>query len=81
MNQIAKTIKKPKQDGTLISWIVSNCDPNYVHSDRDIFVQQLQTHLAVDVYGKCGPLKVHFFISNQYGAIQIIHDTLRGGGS
>jgi hypothetical protein len=44
-----------------ISWIVSNCNPRYVHSDRDVFVRKLQSYLKVDVYGQCGTLQVDLY--------------------
>ncbi|XP_054727661.1 alpha-(1,3)-fucosyltransferase C-like [Anastrepha obliqua] len=38
----------------LAAWFVSNCK---VPSQRERLVRELQTHLKVDVYGKCGPLR------------------------
>jgi hypothetical protein len=59
ISNIAQTIRKPKEgNNTLISWMVSNCGGDGLHSDRDVFVRKLQSFLKVDVYGDCGLLKV-----------------------
>ena len=37
----------------LVAWLVSNCKTS---SRREEFVKQLQQHIPIDVYGKCGNL-------------------------
>ncbi len=37
-----------------MAWVVSNCDTN---SDRELYVQQFQEFIDVDIYGKCGPFE------------------------
>ena len=37
----------------MVAWMVSHC-PSY--SKREEYVRQLQQHIQVDVYGKCGTL-------------------------
>ena len=37
-----------------IAWLVSNCHPE---SKRELFVESLQRHIPVDVYGKCGEVR------------------------
>ena len=34
-----------------IAWMVSNCRPD---SGRDLYVKELQKHIDIDVYGRCG---------------------------
>lgn len=38
-----------------MSWIVSNCEGS---SGRNAYAKELQKHVQVDIYGKCGPLTV-----------------------
>ena len=38
----------------LVAWFVSHCSS---HSSRGEYVEMLQKHIPVDVYGDCGPLK------------------------
>ena len=38
----------------LAAWFVGNCDSE---SKRELYVQELQNHIDVDIYGKCGPLR------------------------
>lgn len=38
----------------LVAIVVSNC---HTHSKRHEFIQELKKHVAVDIYGRCGPLK------------------------
>ena len=35
----------------LIGWIVSNCEAKY--SPRNAYVEALQKHISVDIYGSC----------------------------
>ena len=55
LNQIVAEIEgQNKQHRKLMAWMVSNCETN---SERELYVQQLQEYINVDVYGKCGPFK------------------------
>ena len=47
---ILKTFPKPK----LVAWFVSHCETN---SKRELYVNELQKYIGVDIYGKCGTLK------------------------
>lgn len=38
----------------LVAWFVSHCQ---TPSRRENYVQELQNHISVDIYGKCGPFK------------------------
>ncbi|XP_042859522.1 alpha-(1,3)-fucosyltransferase fut-1-like [Penaeus japonicus] len=46
----SSTFNRPK----LVAWIVSRCA---TWSAREKYVDELQKHIQVDVYGKCGSLK------------------------
>lgn len=37
-----------------IAWLVKNC---HAHSNRELYVTELQKYFQVDVYGDCGPWK------------------------
>lgn len=37
-----------------VAWMVSNCNSN---SGRDLYVNELEKYIQVDVYGSCGSLK------------------------
>ncbi len=37
----------------LVAWFVSHCD---TQSQREVYVRELQKHIPVDIYGRCGPL-------------------------
>jgi alpha-1,3-fucosyltransferase len=39
------------QKNKSIAWMVSNCNPD---SKRDLYVNELQKYIDVDIYGKCG---------------------------
>jgi glycoprotein 3-alpha-L-fucosyltransferase/alpha-1,3-fucosyltransferase len=50
---------KPNEDFSagkdrLVAWFASHCQ---TPSRREGYVQELQNHVAVDIYGKCGPYK------------------------
>ncbi|ELU12056.1 hypothetical protein CAPTEDRAFT_44827, partial [Capitella teleta] len=50
---------KPKENfaagkDRLIAWFANHCT---TPSRREIYAKQLQNHVAVDIYGKCGPYK------------------------
>ena len=47
-NDVKQSKTKP------VAWFASNCNTN---SNREKYVQELQKHIDVDIYGKCGPLK------------------------
>ena len=51
-------MKKKEAAGSLISWMVSNCETN---SEREHFVEQLQQVVDVDIYGGCGPFEVGIY--------------------
>ena len=40
-----------KRKTKLVAWIVSHCDTD---SEREKYVQELQKHIPVDIYGRCG---------------------------
>ena len=42
-----RALAKPK----LVAWVVSNCKTN---SKREDYVSELQKHIQVDIFGKCG---------------------------
>ena len=52
-----------------VAWIVSHCK---TASGRELYVEELQRFIDVDVYGKCGPLECpteqncHRMVANQY---------------
>ena len=62
LNQIVAEIEgQNKQHRKLVAWMVSNCETN---SERELYVQQLQEFIDIDVFGKCGPLECHLNILN-----------------
>ena len=38
----------------LVVWVASHCD---TRSKRERYVEELQKHIALDVFGNCGPLE------------------------
>ena len=55
LSKVANTIMKSNVSSTFVAWMVSHCK---THSERELFVKQLQQLVPVDIYGKCGPFKV-----------------------
>ena len=49
LNRVRELPKKK-----LVAWVVSNCETN---SRREEYVRELQKHIPVDIFGKCGPNK------------------------
>ncbi|VDP05669.1 unnamed protein product [Soboliphyme baturini] len=49
--QLLKLARRKKQ---YIAWFVSNCK---TPSKRELYVRELQEHIPVDIYGRCGNLK------------------------
>jgi len=49
LNRVRELPKKK-----LVAWVVSHCNTN---SKREEYVRELQKHIPVDVFGKCGPNK------------------------
>ncbi|XP_057368597.1 alpha-(1,3)-fucosyltransferase C-like [Daphnia carinata] len=49
-----KTVNYAKGKTKMAAWFVSNCNSK---SSRNEFVKELQKHIDVDVYGKCGTMK------------------------
>ena len=48
----SKNYKCPvKRKTKAVAWFVSNCE---THSNREEYVKELQKHIKVDVFGKCG---------------------------
>ena len=50
IKQIVKSKRK------LVAWFVTNC---VSASGREGYVKELQKHIKVDIYGKCGTIKCH----------------------
>ena len=50
-NNYKKPKPIPKKKYKKAAWIVSNCG---THSEREHFVEELQKHFPVDIFGKCG---------------------------
>ncbi|XP_072176741.1 3-galactosyl-N-acetylglucosaminide 4-alpha-L-fucosyltransferase FUT3-like [Diadema setosum] len=48
----AKQNKQISKKSKLIMWMASRCDP--LGWERTLFVKELQKHIPVDIYGKCG---------------------------
>ena len=52
LEAIHDRIGQKSKKKVIAAWLVSNC---HTHSQREQFVEDLQKHLEVDVYGSCGP--------------------------
>lgn len=46
-----REVAKSKSRSKPVAWFVSTC---HVNSQRELYVQELQKHIRVDVYGTCG---------------------------
>ena len=53
------TIKKnisSSSNGAIVAWMASHCRTD---SRREDYIKQLQRHIAVDTYGRCGKVRCH----------------------
>ncbi|VDO99986.1 unnamed protein product [Soboliphyme baturini] len=64
-------MKMAKHKTKFVAWFVSNCN---TPSKREYYVKELQKHIPVDIYGKCGPLHCPRYSEN---CSQLLKDDYR----
>lgn len=68
-----KTILNKASKRASVVWLVSNCK---THSKRELYVDMLQKHMPVDVYGACGPLKCPKSVDGGYSKLSKCEDMI-----